>query len=523
MLFAVVWMLSQALMPAVVGRAIDRGVAARDGDALLAWSAALLGLGALQAMAGVFRHRLSVFVWLGTAYRTVQVVTRQASRLGATLPRRMSAGEVVSVGVSDVAHLGDAVDILGRGTGAVVGIVVVAGMLLGTSPRLGLVVLIGVPVILAAAAPLLRPLQAREERHRELVGELNSRATDLVAGLRVLRGVGGEELFAGRYRDDSQRVRRAGVDVARAESMLSGAEILLPGLLVALVTWLGARYAAAGTISVGQLVAFYGYAVFLIQPLKTLGEAAGKLTKGRVAAGRVVRLLALEPELPDTGTVRPAGPAELVDTASGFVARPGVFTAIAASDPRDAQAIADRLGRYAGGDVTYGGVPLRDVAGLRERVLVAVNEDRLFAGPLWEGLRPARGGGDLAMAVEAACAADVVAAAGPDARVAEAGREFSGGQQQRLRLARALAADPEVLVLVEPTSAVDAHTESRIAARLGEARAGRTTVVCTTSPLVLDRADHVVYVEHGRVAAEGAHRDLLGSAPRYAACVTRGM
>jgi ABC-type multidrug transport system fused ATPase/permease subunit len=127
-------------------------------------------------------------------------------------------------------------------------------------------------------------------------------------------------------------------------------------------------------------------------------------------------------------------------------------------------------------------------------------------------------------ALAAASAGDVVAALpdGLDTAVAERGREFSGGQQQRLRLARALVADPDVLVLVEPTSAVDAHTEARIAARLGGVRRGRTTVVCTTSPLVLDRADHVIYVAAGRVVAEGTHRDLLADRPDYAAVVTRG-
>ncbi len=555
-----VFFLSQALMPAAIGRAIDAGVAGGDTGALLGWAGALFALGVVQMASSVTRHRMAVFNWLSACYRTIQLVTRQTTRLGATLPKRLTAGEVVSVGISDCARIGDVLDILGRGTGSVVAIVVVAALLLVTSWPLGLVVLIGVPVILALAAPLLRPYERREDAHRELVSELNSTATDLVAGLRVLRGVGGEGLFAGRYRSRSQDVRRAGVRVAWAESRISGAEVLLPGLLVALVTWLGARFAADGRITIGQLVAFYGYAVFLVEPLRTLGEMAQKFTKGRVAAGRVCRLLDVEPEITHTGTRRVDGPAELVDAASGLVVRPGRVTAVAASDPRDAAAVADRLGRYTEGDVTYGGVPLAEVADVRSRVLVAVNEDRLFSGPLHETLAPPSGDrnvppdvrdrndvldgdrnaaldghrdavldGDrnvrvdgLAAAVEAAAAEDVVDATGLDGHVAEAGREFSGGQRQRLRLVRALAADPEVLVLVEPTSAVDAHTEAAIAERLGRVRAGRTTVIATTSPLVLDRADHVAFVEHGAVVAEGTHRELLDAEPRYAAVVTRG-
>ncbi|MFG2091471.1 ABC transporter transmembrane domain-containing protein [Spirillospora sp. NPDC048824] len=524
------WMLAQALMPAAIGRALGEGVAARDERALVTWCAVLLGLGVVQAVTGAVRHRFAVFNWLAASYRTVQIVTRQATRLGGTLPKRLSAGEVVSIGMSDVVHIGGALDIVSRGSGAVVAIVAVAAILLSTSPPLGLIVLVGVPLILVIAAPLLRPFRDRELAHRELVGELSSHATDLVAGLRVLRGIGGEPLFSGRYRAESQRVRAAGVAVARAETRLNGAEVLLPGLLIALVTWAGARFAVAGTIGVGELVAFYGYAVFLIIPLKTLGEAAGKITKALVAAGRVTALLEIDPELPNTGTARPAATAELVDIASGLVVRPGRVTGIAAADPRDAQAIADRLGGYAPGDVDFGGVPLHNVADVRKRILVAVNEDRLFAGPLAESLAPEgdRKDGGAApraavhAALRAACAEDVVESVGLDAHVAEAGREFSGGQQQRLRLARALAADPDVLVLVEPTSAVDAHTEARIAGRLGPARAGRTTVVCTTSPLLLDRADHVAFVQDGQVVAEGTHRDLLDFEPRYTATVTRG-
>ncbi|MCO5992633.1 ABC transporter ATP-binding protein [Actinoallomurus rhizosphaericola] len=522
----VLWMVSQALVPAVIGRAIDAGLTARDARALTTWSGVLLALGVVQAATGVLRHRLSTVNWLGAAFRTIQVTTRQAVRLGATLPKRLAGGEVVSVGIADVSHIGGAMDIVGRGSGAVISIAVVGVILLTTSWRLGLIVLAGVPLLALVVGPLLRPLHHRQQRQRELNGGLTTRAGDIVAGLRVLRGIGGEQFVAARYRAESQAVRAAGVRVARTESLLDGAQVLLPGLLVALVTWAGARYALSGEITTGQLVSFYGYAVFLIDPLRTLTEAADKITKAHVAARRVVRILGMTPELSDEGTRSPI-PGDLVDEESGVVVRPGRLTAVAATAPEDAQAIADRIGRFADGAVTWGGVPLRELPlrSVREAVMVADNEARLFSGRLLDELG-GTGDGDahgVRAALRAACAEDVVDELPDGLRsvVAEGGREFSGGQQQRLRLARALAADPEVLVLVEPTSAVDAHAEARIAARLREFRGGRTTLVCTTSPLVLAHADDVVFVAGGRAVATGPHRELLGAEPAYAATVNR--
>jgi ABC-type multidrug transport system fused ATPase/permease subunit len=451
-------------------------------------------------------------------------VTKQATRLGATLPRKLATGEVVSIGVADIAHVGNALDVTARATGAVVSIVLVGAVLLITSPPLGLIVLVGVPLMAAAVAPLLRPLHRAQHRQRDLLGELTTRSGDIVAGLRVLRGIGGEQVFAGRYRAESQAVRWAGVRVARADALLDAAQVLLPGMLVALVTWLGARFAIDGRITVGQLVAFYGYGYFLTQPMRTLTEAADKITKAMVSAGRIVRSLSIRPDLPDEGTATAPGRADLVDITSGLVVRPGRLLAIAAAAPADAQAIADRLGRFAEGEVSWGAVRLRDVPleTVRRRILVAVNGDRVFAGRLGGELAPnGASAEELRTALHTACAEDLVADVGLDSHIAEGGREFSGGQLQRLRLVRALAADPDVLILVEPTSAVDAHTEARIAGRLAKARSGRTTIVCTTSPLVLDRADHVAYVEDGKVIAEGTHRDLLDGEPRYAVTVTR--
>ncbi|MGC5014681.1 ABC transporter transmembrane domain-containing protein [Streptosporangium sp. DT93] len=524
-LYAVLWWLTMALVPAAMGNGIDAVRAGNVSD-LLTWGGVLFALGVAQAVTGILRHRMAVYNWLAAAYRTVQVTERQATRLGATLPKRMSTGEVVSVGNSDIAHIGNAIDILLRGVGALVAVAVVTVILVRTSPTLGLTVLLGLPLMAAAVVPLLRPLHRRQNDHRDLQGELSTRAADIVAGLRVLRGIGGERVFADRYATESQRVRHAGVRVAAVESVLEGAQVLLPGLLIAGVTWLGASFALRGEISVGQLVAFYGYAAFLIGPMRTLTESADKLTKGHVAARRVVRVLSLRPEV-EGGTGRSEG-GLLRDVTSGVAVRPGMLTALAAALPEEATAIADRLGRYGDGDVDFGDVSLDTLplSEVRRRILVADNDARLFAGVLRDELDVTGTASDeeLSQALWAACAQDIVDALpdGLDGSVAEAGREFSGGQQQRLRLARALVLDPEVLILIEPTSAVDAHSEARIADRLAKARAGRTTLVCTTSPLVLDRADHVVYVEGGVVRAQGAHGELLAAHPGYTAVVTRG-
>ena len=528
MAFGIVWMVCQAVMPALIGLAIDKGVAARDTDALVTWTLAMFAVGTLQAAAGIVRHRFAVTNWLTAAYRTVQLVARHAVHLGATLPKRVATGEVVAIGTNDLAHLGNAMDVIARAAGAVVSFLVVALILLNTSVTLGLIVLIGVPLLLLLIGPLLKPLQRRNMTQREMMGELSNLATDIVSGLRILRGIGGEKVFHGRYVRDSQKVRAAGVQVGRLQSVLDALQVLLPGVFVVLVVWLGARFAVQGRITPGELVAFYGYAAFLLIPLRTATEFANKWIRAFVAARRVVRVLALTPEVVDPVQTyeEPPADADLVDVTSGLRVPHGRVVALVSDDPAETAAIADRLGRYADGEVRWGDVPLSGLArdAVRRRIVVSDTGSTLFSGRLADGI-DVRGRGEAAVlrALHAASAEDVIEALadGLDETVAERGRSFSGGQRQRLVLARALAADPEVLVLVEPTSAVDAHTEARIADRLHEQRAGRTTVVTTTSPLMLDRVDLVAFVRGGAVVATGTHRALLHEVPDYRAVVTR--
>jgi ABC-type multidrug transport system fused ATPase/permease subunit len=531
-LFGVLWMTAQAFMPFVIGRAIQEGIASHDNRALAVWTLVLLALGVTQAVCGVLRHRFAVFNWIQASFRMAQLVAHHAARTGPPIRAQLSTGEIVATVSNDAMRAGGAFDVTARLAGALVSYVVVAIILLSSSVTLGLIVLIGVPVLVPLVGTVIRPLHRRQREQRDEVGLLTALGADTAAGLRVLRGIGGEPAFLERYRKRSQAVRSAGVRVALPQSTLDAAQVFVPGLFVVAVTWIAARFAQSGKIGIGDLIAFYGYAAFLVIPLRTSAEAVDKFTRSFVGARRMLNILAVEREAPEPESPAPEPPprSALSDPHSGLVVEPDELVCLVSDDPAETAELADRLGGFGHTDgVRLGGTPLRDLPTpvVRRRIVVSEADPLLFAGPLRRELDPwnrGRTDGELHEAIAVANAEDIVEAlpGGLDAHVEERGRSFSGGQRQRIVLARALLSDAEVLVLVEPTSAVDAHTEARIARRLREARRGRTTVIVTTSPLVLDLADRVVRVEDGRVAETGRHRALLRDSAAYRDVVTRG-
>ncbi|TGO06263.1 putative ABC transporter transmembrane protein [Serinibacter arcticus] len=520
--------MTQAGAPYVLGRAVDDGLERGISRELLTWSGALLLLWVIRAVSGVFAHRVDVANWLRACLGTIHLMGATVATKGETVRRTTPTGEVVATVASDSPRIGEVYAFMGRFLGGLIAYVAVAIILLNASATLGLAVLLGIPVVAGVLALIVRPLQQRQSEHREQNGRLTTLGSDTVSGLRILRGIGGEEAFTARYRAQSQRVREAGVRVASTQSLLDGVQTLLPGLFLAGVIWYGARLAIAGDISPGELVAFYGYAAFLTTPLSDASQGVQIFTRARIATRRVLSVLRVAPAVTDVGTTSrlPEGPAELVDPTSGLHVTPGSFIALVAADPDETAAIATRLGRFEDSSElaspTLGGVPLADapLSEVRRRVVVSEATPSIFTGVLADEL-DVRDVGDRAAvehALVVADAGDVVDSVpgGLDGTVAEKGRSLSGGQRQRVALARALLTDAEVLVLIEPTSAVDAHTEARIASRLRPARAGRTTVVVTASPLVLDQVDEVVLVSRGRVVTRGSHHDLVHDAERAA-------
>ena len=573
---AFLWQLPLTVGPWLVGRAVDEGILAGSTPDLLAWSGMLLAVTLVGAGCGIALHTMVVRGWLIALYGTIQLVTNKSVQMGHVLPRRTPTGEVLSVASSDSDEFGALTEVTARAVGQLVAYLTVAAIVLSISPPLGLLVLVAAPVLVGVALPLLRPLHRRQQVERSRSSELTSMATDIVAGLRILRGIGGERTFGRNYAEQSQRTRAAGVAAGLWQAAIEATGVLLSGAFVALLRWAGSRAVLAGELSVGQLISFLGYGLFMIGPIQTFFEFAQKLTRALVSARKALAVFEQQPPWTD-----PAAPAELpldgelVDQATGFVAAPGLLTVAVSDVPEATAELADRLGRYLPGGaeppaedeelegraarreraarrrarariaardehrarqtwgVRLGPVDLSAarLADVRRRIVVSDTGSQLFAGTLQDAVDPhGRLSREQAESVLRAAGAEDVYDALPggwQGVLDERGRGLSGGQRQRVVLARALATDAPVLLLVEPTSAVDAHTEARIAERVAGHRRRRTTVVATVSPLWLHHADRVVLLRRDhrgdRVAAVGTHEQLLATSAAYRRVVTRSL
>ena len=570
-LVGILWQLPLTVGPWVVGRAIDQGILPHSASATLGWTAVLLVVTLIGAVFGIAMHTLVVRSWLIALYGTTLAVGRKAVQLGHVLIRRSPTGEVLSVASGDADEFGGFTEITARAASQAVAYLTVAVIVLATSVQLGLMVLIAAPLLVGVALPLLGPLHHRQETERRRTSTLTSLATDIVAGLRILRGIGGESTFGRNYARQSQSTRQAGVSAGVWQAAIEAVGVLTSGCFLVVLMYVGSKQVEAGDLTVGQLVSFLGYGLFMVGPIRTFFEFAQKLTRAMVSARKAIAVLELTPpwRAPADPLPLPAD-GELVDEASGFVARPGELTIIVSAVPESSAALADRLGRWftvaeeppplevhsrRGGrqaraerrareleveqrdaaraaqpwgvhfaGVDLGRFPLEDV---RRAILVSDASSHLFAGTLQDAVDPhhALSREQAEQLLRVAAAEDVYDALphGWAGQIDERGRGLSGGQRQRLVLARALGADPQVLVLVEPTSAVDAHTEARIAEQVAAFRRGRTTVVTTVSPLWLRHADRVVLLVDGRVVAGGTHEELLETEPAYRDVVVRSL
>ena len=553
----------QAIVPAFLGQALDAGIENGLNARIWGIGALLLVLFVVYAVGDTMLSYFGVQAWMRTAFDVGRLVGRQVSATGADLSRQVSTGEVATIIASDADYLGKLIQHLPALLGAAASFIVVAVLMLRTSVSLGLIVILGMPLVAAIVTLVIRPLQKRQAVQREAQSAVTTITTDTVAGLRILRGIGGEDVFARRYREASQELRRRGVEVASSQATLMTLQVLLPGLFAAIVVWIAARMAVSGSLTPGGLITFYGYTAYLSWPLWIFTNSVQDYTRAIVGARRLSRLLEVTPAAGslverldlDPAAARPVS-GNLVDTGSGLRLEEGRMTALVCPDPEVSAELATRLGRFtdSGPTVTLAGRPLATMplGQVRASIVVSGATAQLFTGTLREALdvrggpdprpaglkglvraeaerttgadvdqqvraqeREAPGDDRLLEAIEIADAGDVLTSLseGLAGMITEKGRSLSGGQRQRVALARALLTEAPTLVLIEPTSALDSHTEARVAAQVHRARAGRTTVVVTASPLVLEACDEVVFLDSsGAEVLRSTHRELMAMA-----------
>jgi putative ABC transport system ATP-binding protein len=479
----------QAFVPIVIGETVDLAVSTGSVARLVTW-VGVLGL---------------LVLLLTTAYRIgarqlMRALADEAHALRLEVaaevldPRaEVRTGDVLTISTTDADLTSYLLDYIPRTVGALVATAVSAVGLCLISVPLGLVVLIGTPLVLVALQRAAPHITRRVAVRQAVASRASSLATDLVTGLRPLRGIGAQEAADERYRLVSRLSLRTTLLAARTQGLFQAASTTVSTLLACGIAVLAGWFALAGRISAGELITVIGLAAFLGEPFGALSAAPGWIATARASADRIAGVLRCTP-VPHPPAAAPVLPG--TGECLGVVAE---------TDPAALVELYDD------------GSP---------DVLVAPHDPELFSGTIRENIVLSTADG-LDDVLRASAAEDVVAAHpdGLDHAIAERGSALSGGQRQRLALARALLARPRLLVLHDPTTAVDAVTEHAIARGIRDLRHGPGstlgTLIVTTSPALLAVTDRVVVLRDGAIVATGTHASLAAADPGYRAAVLR--
>ncbi|ADD45688.1 ABC transporter ATP-binding protein [Stackebrandtia nassauensis] len=511
--------LGEALVPVIMGLAIDRALATGDVGQLLLW-VALLGVNfAMLSYSYRFGSRVS---YLGMQAIQHHLRTRVTDRLlaprngdKATLP-----GASLSIATSDVLRLSTLVAIGVYPVGMFAGVIFCAVVLLTISWPLGLAVLIGTPLLLFLLDKADGPLRRRTEKQQELAADAAGNAADLITGYRVIKGIGAETEAAQRYLRSSQEALDATLRAKTAQGFYTGSTNLVTGLFIAALAVAAGIFALNKQLSIGQLITVVGLTQFIMSPLQGLaGIVAAFWPPGLASAGRILPVLrdstaegSDEADELATTVAKPETGLEFAAVTAGALrdfslrVEPEEFVGVAA-EGETARVLTELLSlrrEPESGELTFDGEPLAtaDPEAMRRRILAAPHSADLFDGTIRDNVALA-GADRVEAALDASGCREFIDVLpdGLDTVVGEGGTRLSGGQRQRVALARALARPVPLLVLHDPTTAVDSVTEAGIAERLAKVRDGLATLVITSSPALLAACDRVVRLDEAADAS----------------------
>ena len=537
------------LIPYLIGRTVDD--IGKEGANLWPLAIAVAGAGVLRLVFSVARRIVAGTVSLGVEYDLRNRMYQHLQSLELAFFDGQQTGQLMSRATVDLQavrfFLGYGLIFLVQ---SAITIVIAAVVMIALDPGLAAVALAPTPFVVWIAFRYGQRNRPASQEVQQRIAELTAEAEENIGGVRVVKAFAQEPRQLTRFSGAVGRVFDQSMISTRLRAFYSPFIGFLPQLGLAALLLVGGRQAINGTITVGEFIAFYGYVLMLIGPMRGLGMALGMAQRAVASGARVFELLDREPRLnaaPDAKPLPPGGGrVELRNVSFGYDAgaepvlrgidldvEPGQTVAIVGptgSGKTTLVMLIPRLYDVDEGAVLVDGVDVRDVdpASLRGDVAVVSDDAFLFSDSLGENIayaRPDATEQEIVAAAERAGLGELLEELpeGLDTMVGERGLTLSGGQRQRVAIARALVAEPRILILDDATSSVDATTENRIKSALSEVMTGRTTFVIAHRLSTIALADEVVVLEAGEIVARGTHSELLESSPLYREIAEKGL
>ncbi len=509
---------------------------------LLVWyGLAILGV-------GVVRFGFAVARRLSTGRISLDIEYDLRNRLWAHLLRqpfgyfdRWPTGQLMSRAMADVQNVRM---FLGYGliffTANIFLMAAVTVLLFVLDWRLALLSLAFLPLLLLATVRFSRRLQPILRDVQQKIADVTSTAEENVIGSRIVRIFAREDDELAKFSDRSTRVFEAEVSAARIRAVYIPLIGFLPTLAVVVLLYVGSRQVIAGSLSLGSLVAFYGYLMLLISPAQVIGWLTGLAQRAVASGARVYEIMDAPIEMVERADAAPLasvrGEVRFEGVSFSYVDRPvlehidldvpaGRTIALVGHTGCGKTTLTNLVPRFydaAEGRVLVDGHDVRDVRldDLRRHIGVVTQDPFLFSTTVADNIRFGRPDASDALvheAAERAQAATFIEAL-PDGYatvVGERGLTLSGGQRQRIAIARALVLDPQILILDDATSSVDAETEFKIRRALVEVMKGRTTFIIAHRPSTISLAEEIVVMADGRIVERGTHRELIAADTLY--------